>query len=435
MKRLWLCLISVLLLVSCSDEIPESPTPQVEGRTLLAYIVSNNSPYADLDKYLKANVVDMYKGLSASHDSIALLVYYRPKYDDSSLETPSILKYVADGKGNINGRKAIPASQLEINNSADMLALASSRVIDEAEIHPCQDKNQNATDPIVMTAVLQDMIKLVPSRSYGLTMGSHGTGWLPGNPIKGRSFGDDGGFNINIPELAKVLSTAFTGQKLDYVLFDACMMANAEVAYELRETTSHIIASVLETAVDGFPYSRIMPLLYSNSVNYQQICDEFIAFNIENAKDITNIGHNGREITPWGTCAVFDCSKMDALADWVKKNLAANKDKLTPDFYKQVRQYGSWSFRNYSFDVVDVFTQLKGEVPADLLSLMNSVIIAKSCIESDGTEFPNVVIDKQHFSGMGMYLPFNIGRTDWDTYYTNSLAWSKAVGWNEYRPQ
>ena len=407
MKKIWFYLIIVMLLVSCSDEIPENPA-KTEGRTLLAYIVSNNNPNADLDRFLKANVVDMYKGLSASKESKTLLVYYRPKIGDKSLESPSILKYVTDGKGKINGRKVLSEDKI---NVADL-------VINEAEIHPYE--NHVATDPKVMVRVLQDMVKLAPSDSYGLTMGSHGTGWLPGNPVKGRSFGDDSNYNINIPELANSLRSAFAGKQLDYVLFDACMMANAEVAYELRDVTDHIIASVLETPVYGFPYSRILSDLYSKDVDYQQICDEFIEFN--------------RQQDAWGTCAVIDCSKMDKLAAWVKVNLAAYKDRYVPNFYKQVFQYGGPYFRNYSYDVVDVFRQLKGEEPTDLQFLMTEVVIAKNCLEGPLYEFGGVVIDKNRFSGMGMYLPFQIRKSSWDSYFISSLAWAKAVEWNNYHP-
>lgn len=425
MKKIWFFLISVLVLAACSDEIPESPTPKVEGRTLLAYIVSNNKS-GDLDKYLKSNVVDMYKGLAEGTDSVALLVYYRPKYGDLTLKTPSILKYVADGKGHINGRNSLPLSDLYIDSQFSNAIEVAELVINEAEIHPYENVDQVATDPAVMTQVLQDMINLVPSGSYGLTMGSHGTGWLEGSPVKGRSFGDDGGYNINIPELASVLKTAFANQKLDYILFDACMMANAEVAYELREVTDYIIASVLETPVYGFPYSRILTDLYATSVNYQQICDEFIAFN----QSLVN--EWGKHIG-WGTVSVMKCSEMQHLADWVKTNLSSHKEKLTTDFPKHVMQYGGPFFRNYSFDLVDVFRQLEGSEPIDLKNLMNKVVIAKNCLDGPDFEFGGIVIDRARYSGLGMYLPYLVDKPNWDTYYMESLTWPKAIEWN-YRP-
>ncbi|MCS2389098.1 clostripain-related cysteine peptidase [Bacteroides thetaiotaomicron] len=43
--------------------------------------------------------------------------------------------------------------------------------------------------------------------------------------------GDDNGSKINIPELAEVLSQ--TSIHFNYILMDACLMSQVEVAYEL----------------------------------------------------------------------------------------------------------------------------------------------------------------------------------------------------------
>ena len=122
--------------------------------------------------------------------------------------------------------------------------------------------SQIATDPAVMEEVFTDMQKIAPSDSYGLILGSHATGWMKGNSVQSKAFGDDGGYNIDIPDLANVLKKSFS-EKLDFVLFDACMMGNAEVGYELKDVTSHCIASVMETPVYGFPYDQILPYLYT----------------------------------------------------------------------------------------------------------------------------------------------------------------------------
>ena len=106
MKKLLLLLLSVFVFVSCSDEIPEEKVPVKSGRTVLAYLISNNNS-GSLDRYLKQNLVDMYSGLSQTTDSCTLLVYYRPYDGDADgLEGPSLLQYNSDGKGNINNRRS-----------------------------------------------------------------------------------------------------------------------------------------------------------------------------------------------------------------------------------------------------------------------------------------------------------------------------------------
>ena len=72
MRRIWGILFSVLLIVSCSDEIPEKKVLERSGRTVLAYLVANNAQ-GDLGSYLKENVEDMYAALASSKDSLSLI--------------------------------------------------------------------------------------------------------------------------------------------------------------------------------------------------------------------------------------------------------------------------------------------------------------------------------------------------------------------------
>ena len=259
MKKLLLLLLSVFVLVSCSDEIPEEKIPLKSGRTLLAYLISNNNS-GSLDKYLKDNLVDMYSGLSQTTDSCTLIVYYRPyNNDNDGLAGPSLLQYNSDGKGNINNKKSLQGSDLTPSN-----------VISEAYCSTYTEGNHNATDPKTMARVLDQMVKLSPSTNYGLVFGSHGTSWMPGNSVSGRAFGDDAGYNINIPDMADALEEVFSGKQLDFILFDACMMGTAEVAYELKDVTDYLIGAVVETHVYGLPYERKLRLGNMCSYRLQQ---------------------------------------------------------------------------------------------------------------------------------------------------------------------
>lgn len=143
---------------------------------------------------------------------------------------------------------------------------------------------------VTMLRVLGDMIKLSPSTNYGLIFGSHGTSWMKGNAVSGRSFGDDAGYNINIPEMADALEEAFSGKQLDFILFDACMMATAEVCYEFKDVTDYLIGAVVETHVYGHPYDVILPKMYRNDIPYNEICKDYIDYS--------------RELGAWGTCSL-----------------------------------------------------------------------------------------------------------------------------------
>lgn len=412
MKKLLLLLLSVFVFISCSDEIPEEKPILKSGRTVLAYLISNNSS-SNLDKYLKQNIVDMYSGLSQSTDSCTLLVYYRPYSNDADgLSGPSLLQYNSDGKGNINNRKCLQGTEL-----------TPSKVIAEAYCSPYTDKTQNATDPQIMSRVLSDMIKLSPSTNYGLIFGSHGTSWMKGNSVLGRSFGDDAGYNINIPEMAETLEKTFSGKQLDFILFDACMMATAEVCYEFKEVTDYLVGAVVETHIYGHPYDVILPKLYKSDVPYNEICQDYIDYS--------------RQLGAWGTCAAVDCRKIDELAEWVYTNLDARSEKLPILDINTIQQYGVETFKYFSFDVVDFFRILNDNiVPEGLDDVMNKVVVAKEALY--GVQYPIVndplyTIEEGHFCGIGMYFPFRVAKSPWNSYYESSISWYKAVGWDRYK--
>lgn len=413
MKK-WLYTLLVIVLAACSNEIPEQQPAKRSGRTVLAYLISN-SPKS-LEGNLQDNVVDMYMALAEIKDSCTLLVFYRPQEYSSYLDVPTLLCFDTDGRGNINNLPALTGTDLMFES-----------VCQVAQKKEYTMNSQIATDPVVMEEVLKDMQKIAPSDSYGLILGSHASGWMKGNSVQSKAFGDDDGYNINIPDLADVLKNSFS-EKLDFVLFDACMMGTAEVGYELKEITSHCIASVMETPALGFPYKKIFSYLYSENIDYSAVCHEFISFNkVNNA---------------WGTCAVMDCSQMENLASAVKAKLSEWEDALSSVSMQNVQQYGVNSYKYFSYDVLDFFRELGGksgvaetdlnEAIASIQTVLNEAVIAKECIPNPSNS--SFRVDEARFCGIGMYIPkeynpYVTNKTAWNSYYERSISWYRAAGW------
>ena len=417
MKK-WLYTLLVVVLAACSNEIPEQQPAKRSGRTVLAYLISN-SPKS-LEGNLQDNVVDMYMALAEIKDSCTLLVFYRPQEYGSYLDVPTLLCFDTDGRGNVNNLPALTGTDLTFET-----------VCQVARKKEYTMNSQIATDPVVMEEVFKDMQKVAPSDSYGLILGSHASGWMKGNSVQSKAFGDDDGYNIDIPDLAGVLKNSFS-EKLDFVLFDACMMGNAEVGYELKEVTSHCIASVMETPVYGFPYDQILPYLYSENVDYSAVCHEFISFN--KIKDA------------WGTCAVMDCSQMENLASAGKAKLSEWEDALSSVSMQNVQQYGVGTFQYFSYDVLDFFRELGGksgvaetdldEAISSIQTVLDEVVIAKECIPNPS--YPNTIfsVDETRFCGIGMYIPgeynpYVANKTAWNDYYKQSISWYHAAGWDD----
>lgn len=421
MKK-WLYTLLVIVLAACSNEIPEQQPAKRSGRTVLAYLISNNKA-GSLDTYLRDNVIDMYTALGNMKESCTLLVFYRPYTGDAPLSKPTLMSFYADGRGNVNNVAALTGSELTFD--------AVCRIAQKKEYTM---NSQIATDPAVMEEVFTDMQTVAPSDSYGLILGSHASGWMKGTSVPTKAFGDDDGYNIDIPDLADVLKNSFS-EKLDFVLFDACMMGTAEVGYELRETTSYCIASVMETPVYGFPYDQILPYLYSENVDYSAVCHEFISFN--KTKDA------------WGTCAVMDCSQMENLASAVKAKLSEWQDALSSVSMQNVQQYGVNSYKYFSYDVLDFFRELGrksgvvkttdlNEAIASVQSALNQAVIAKDCLSGVDYDFEGLTIDGTRFCGIGMYISgeykrYVANKTTWNSYYEQSISWYRAAGWADLK--
>lgn len=402
MKRLLYLCVTIAMLASCSNEIPEQEEASFNGRTILVYLVANNSA-TNLDRYLKTNILWMYQNMATDSDSCRLLVYYRPNQNDGLLTEPSILEFISDGKGHINGRSALSTEEFsDVFGEATVL-----RTYIETE-------GYNATDPEVMAQVFRDMQTAAPSNSYGLIFGSHASGWMPASATVSRAFGDDDGYSINIPELRDVLTNSFASGNLDFILLDACMMGSVEVAYELRNVADYCIASVMETSASGFPYQRMFHYLSDTDVDYQRICTAF-----------TDYYQSG-----WGTCAAIDCSRLDNLADAVAGELQNHAADISTLDYQNIQQYGANSYRNFSFDIGDFFRQLNGgTIPASIQTALDQAVIAKSCIPGKYSYLPEV--DADRFCGIGMFFPEYTGRTiSWEDYYRTSISWYQAVGWD-----
>lgn len=419
MKK-WFYILLVIVLAACSNEIPEQQPAKRSGRTVLAYLISNNAG-TSLDNDLRNNVIDMYTALGNMKESCTLLVFYRPYTGDTPLSNPTLMSFYTDGRGNVNNQPVL---------SGDNLTFKA--VCQIAQKKEYTMNSQIATDPAVMKEVFTDMQIVAPSDSYGLILGSHASGWMKGNSVQSKAFGDDDGYNIDIPDLAGVLKNSFS-EKLDFVLFDACMMGTAEVGYELKEVTSYCIVSVMETPALGFPYKQVFSYLYSENIDYSAVCHEFISFNkVNNA---------------WGTCAVMNCSQMENLANAVKAKLSEWKDALSSVSMQNVQQYGVGSYRYFSYDVLDFFRELGGksgvaeidlnEAIASVQNALNETVIAKECIPNPSNS--SFRVDEARFCGIGMYIPKevndyvpdNISWNNWNDYYKQSISWYHAAGWDD----
>lgn len=217
------------------EPIPVSGGDDAAGRSVLVYMLSDNSLGAD--GYDRDNLADM---ITAARDgSLAngrLIIYH----DDRKADHP-MLKEVTP-----LGLKILK----EYDNS--VASVTAER----------------------MEQVIADFKSIAPGSCYGVILWSHATGWLQtGLPDNGgispQWVGEDRGKYMNVTTLARVLK----GKDFDYIYFDCCHMASVEALYELRNVADVFAGSCAELPAEGMPYRLTLPYLMAEDADLVAAAD------------------------------------------------------------------------------------------------------------------------------------------------------------------
>lgn len=260
----------------------------------------------------------------------------------------------------------------------------------------------NMADPEALANFIENTMKKYPAEHYALIVSDHGYGW------KGAVEDDSHKGWMTTPDIREGIEKAklATGKKLDIIGFDACLMANTEVAYELKDTAKYMVASQQVEGANGWPYT---PLLTPDKISQLDMAlgarlnitpDEF-------AKKIVNTASNDSSTLP--TMSAIDLEKMDHLKD-ASENLAQaiietdtpNSTLLgiarqTLNFYGFKDQYHFAQLINESKDVKD--EKLKEAAQGVMLAVDDSVFA-----EQHSSRYPNahgLTVEIPTSSGVG----------------------------------
>jgi hypothetical protein len=171
-----------------------------------------------------------------------------------------------------------------------------------------QEGSFDSGDPDELIRTAKWLFEQYPAERYGLVLWSHGTGWEPSEiekiakearpfasadraeskeraatpgsqvlfrstlrsllkpderPLRAILFDDGTGHSLDTLELARVTNTITESiqQPLDFLGMDACLMANLEVAYEVRKTVRYLVASEELVPAHSWPYKEIFGAL------------------------------------------------------------------------------------------------------------------------------------------------------------------------------
>lgn len=374
-QYLGLALAALLLNACCHDDEPlERP---VSTRTVLVYIAGDNN----LSDYINGNIQQMIEGArEGGLNQCDFLIYA-----DRATAAPALYQLKANETGRID----------------------TVRVRDYAE--------HNSATPEVLRQVVEEAFTAFPSDHYGLVLWSHATAWLPnaGRDLT-RSFGTDGEETIEIDELADALAP----YHFDYILFDACYMGSVEVAYELRERATQIIASPTEVMGSGFPYATITPMLCQSNFDGVSVAEAFYDYYDAQSGYARS-----------ATVSVVDTQSLEQLAAACREVLAGKSEAeifaVDPNELQPLEFLKS-SGRHYLFDLGDYIQALSTDGQyANFQVALSQAIPYRATTPYSFFAAPYEAIKIERFSGLSVYLPGE-GLATLNEWYKR-LAWYQAV--------
>ena len=294
----------------------------------------------------------------------------------------------------------------------------------------------------MVTEVFNWVREEFPASGYGAVMSSHATGWLPegyfNDPrrYEGRPRGNSASWSrqmrtfgqeyyskgtmveeIEIKDLANAIP-----YKLDYILFDACLMATVEVAWELRNVCDYMAVSPCEIPAAGFNYKTLASHLLKPEVpDLKAVCQDYFAA-YEN------------DPTYGATITMLDCSRLDGLASTCRTLFDRYRTGIRTLVGRNVQVYdrlmGDKDYYIF-FDVKDVLREA-GASAGDL-DLLQDALDEAIVFEAHTPRFINVTLDR--CCGLAMYLPSypDYRRDIWhgtkflDGFYRDNVSWNAAT--------
>ena len=284
--------------------------------------------------------------------------------------------------------------------------------------------------PETLTKFIVDAMGKFPADNVCLVLNDHGGGFVG-------AMTDDGSGNgiMSTPNLKKALADAeaITGKKIDVLGFDACLMAETEVAYELKDHANIYMASEESEMGPGWDYTSILgganmakaiEKLQEKATNRINVTPE------EFAKIVIDVNEHDNHYIP--TFSITDMSKMDGVKDAfneLAKTIQNSDDKKS--IQKAIREsenYGD-GYKPYG-DLRDA-----GQMMDNLIANASDkkiVAAAKKAKEAlNAAIIHNEVNPSQHPGSQGLTIyapmnnPSNLG------YGYNNLQFAKDTQWDE----
>lgn len=311
------------------------------------------------------------------------------------------------------------------------------------------DSEIDASDPNVISEVINMAFSRFDTPIKGLVMGAHASGWVPkmNGAVNGAAPRPSFGLDVDTPdkkthtcELPDFSEALLKCPHFDYLIMDCCHMGNAEVAYQMRDVARYMVGSPCEVVGSGMPYTNV----FTRLARCKRVAD------LPEALDYgMRCYFNQHKNDQYGaTIALYDLQKMEPLAQSYRSQIQANTDRLQEisharpevlvDWQKQFQHYGREGnyihYRYYFYDLLDVAQWLDQSEAKQVQEALKQVVLT----EYHTNHFLEIQID--HSCGMAVTVPelFTLaGNSNYSRYFnylsvaTLTSAYSK-TDWGAY---
>lgn len=169
-------------------------------------------------------------------------------------------------------RQTNGAALLRINGTMD-----SNGIYGLDTVAPPYGK-EDAASPTVLNRVINQFLTDYKADCYGFMFFSHGSGWLPSGTLnQPRSLVIDKDPSPTTEMEYTEFASAIPSGKFDFIILEACLMADVMTMYELREKADYILASSAEIVSPGFThtYRKNIMTLYNTKYSTEDNLKSF----------------------------------------------------------------------------------------------------------------------------------------------------------------
>lgn len=248
-----------------------------------------------------------------------------------------------------------------------------------------------------------------PADNYGLILWDHGGGAISGYCVDENN--EDENETLTLDKIKSALTS--TDVKFDFVGFDACLMANVETAYALKDTSEYLIASEETEPGTGWDYKSLLNTLSSNtSQNSDELGETIVDSFIESNNSFFDMSE--------ATLSVIDLSKMDnvfsKLTDFIVEiktnDLDNNNFNSISKATGKTKAFGEGEID--TFDLIDFASNVNNSKTQDLVNAVEEAVVYNKTTDTVSNS-----------NGMSIYIPYSVLE-----YFEQMLTVYPAIGIN-----